>query len=75
MRQLPRHLHSPLASRQQRQLLVQRVRPLLQDEQHQQASSQAEELQSGEFSHLFMTITIPYHVQRDWSYLSIKVLR
>lgn len=48
MCQLPRHLHTPLASRQPGQLPLQRVRPLLQDEQHQQTSSQAEKFKSGE---------------------------
>ena len=57
MHQLPRHIHSAMAPGQQRQLLVQRLRPLLQDEQHQQAAGQAQELQSGKSSLLnFSTV-------------------
>ena len=43
MRQLRRHVDAALAPRPQRPLLVQRVRPLLQDERHQQAPHQAQE--------------------------------
>ena len=57
MHQLPRHIHSAMAPGQQRQLLVQRLWPLLQDEQHQQAAGQAQELQSGKSSLLnFSTV-------------------
>ena len=40
MRQLRRHVDAALAPRPQRPLLVQRVRPLLQDERHQQTPGQ-----------------------------------
>ena len=40
MRQLRSNVNAALASWRQRPLLVQRVRPLLQDERHQPASSE-----------------------------------
>ena len=43
MRQLRRDVDAALAPGRQRPLLVQRVRPLLQDERHQQASHQDQE--------------------------------
>ena len=47
VRQLRRHGHAPLAAGRGGQLPVQRVRPLLQDERHQPAAGQAQELPRG----------------------------
>ena len=48
MRQLRSDLDSAVATRRQWTLPLQRLRPLLQDERHQQTSGQTQELQSGE---------------------------
>ncbi len=50
MRELRRHLHPSLAERWQRTLPLQRMRALLQDERHQQATRQAKE-KDGEEQH------------------------